>query len=613
MTGLLVLLLGALGLYGVYVAARVARLGRAPSAWGDGGSDLPAWAVVFAGAGVMLAGWGLPEHLALVRTYGLQASHVALGLIPAALALVLVQKRLWIVARVTGLASPGHAVGTYYRSVTLRLAVPVLALLFGLPFAAQALSTYGAIVAEATGDAIAAPAAIWATAFLLFLTSVIGGWRATVFVVALQSMLVALLMVTTAGLGEALLPGPGFLQGGIPVADGLLGGRLPGVIQISAGIGKEAPQGGFLTAVAVASQALALVGLAISPAMLLLGMTARAGRTFAFGSVWLVAGLASGLLLLLAPMLAARGEGLFDGLASIEPLAACGLALMLLAACQVTVGFFTTAAALIVSREIVVPFLLPGLDDRGARLVGRITMTVTFTLVAAMAAFASTGSAILGSVALPLSAQLLPALLGICFLRWISRGAVLSGLILGSLLVLFTEPPGLVLWEAAFPPLPWGRWPLTAHSAAWGLAFNFAAVLLVAIFTRKGEGRLDRDRLHDEFLARHRNRLGRVGQAKWSLTFLWAFFALGPGAILGNTFFSQPVFTAGEAALGVPSLWIWQLLFWLIGVPLVWWMAYAGRLGITSVESLRSVDIGAAPERRAPLWIERGLQRLTGR
>jgi hypothetical protein len=64
-----------------------------------------------------------------------------------------------------------------------------------------------------------------------------------------------------------------------------------------------------------------------------------------------------------------------------------------------------------------------------------------------------------------------------------------------------TEPPGLILFEGLFLDLPWGRWPMTIHSAGWGLVLNLSAVLLVAIFTRKGTERLHRDRLHDEFAA----------------------------------------------------------------------------------------------------------------
>ena len=64
-----------------------------------------------------------------------------------------------------------------------------------------------------------------------------------------------------------------------------------------------------------------------------------------------------------------------------------------------------------------------------------------------------------------------------------------------------------------------------------------------------------------------------IPDAKWSLTLIWTFIALGPGAILGNSFFSSPMFLDGEAKLGVPSLWVWQIVFWFLGVLLVWWLA----------------------------------------
>jgi hypothetical protein len=215
-----------------------------------------------------------------------------------------------------------------------------------------------------------------------------------------------------------------------------------------------------------------------------------------------------------------------------------------------------------------------------------------------------------------MAVQLLPALLGLCFVRWISRSAVLTGLILATLMVLFTEAFGLILVEGLFLDLPWGRWPLTVHSAAWGLGLNVAAVLLVSIFTKSGAERRHRDRLHDEFAARWAVDFGGKAArgAKWSLTLIWAFFAMGPGAILGNTFFSQPIFTEGQAALGLPSLWVWQIFFWLIGVPLVWWLAYRSKLGVTSEEGLRRIDLGgAADPTHAPDWIAAVLARMTGR
>ncbi|MBC7737426.1 MAG: hypothetical protein H7245_09490 [Candidatus Saccharibacteria bacterium] len=90
--------------------------------------------------------------------------------------------------------------------------------------------------------------------------------------------------------------------------------------------------------------------------------------------------------------------------------------------------------------------------------------------------------------------------------------------------------------------------------------------------------------------------------------------AVGPGAILGNTFFSPPIFTESAAASGLPSLWVWQILFWLVGVLLVWWLANLSKLGIASAEGLRRVELGgAADPRHAPDWIAAGVTRVRGR
>lgn len=621
MTGLLLTLLALPVALSVYLATMVAR-SQTPAAFTDGGARLPGWAVIFGSGGVVLSGIDLPAHLALVGRYGLQASHLALGLIPAALALILVQKRLWLAARIAGTQSAGEALASYYGSVTLRLVMLTLAALFALPFAAQLLGGAGDFLAALTANAVPRGVAIWVLAFALFLPAVIGGWRGVVLAVAVQSLMLAVLTAASTGFAEATLSAAGYLQQGMTLPDGILSDRIPGVIQYSAGIGKEPVQGGIFTTLALLSSALAFVGLLLSPAMLYLGMTARAGRNLAFATVWGIAGVVVGFLVLLAPFLAARMQGgatgLVAGLAGVDQLAAASLAVLFLALRLVATAFFVTSGTLLVVRELVLPFVLPNLDARGGRLTARIALAVAFALVGAIATFSPLGAAVFASLALPMAAQMFPALLGLAFVRWISRSAVVTGLILGFLAVFFTEPPGLILFEGLFLDLPWGRWPLTIHSAAWGLVLNVSAVLLVSIFTRQGAERQARDLLHDEFAARWRTDFGgrAARAAKWSLVLIWAFLAIGPGAILGNSFFSQPVFTEGDAALGVPSLWVWQLLFWLAGVPLVWWLAYRSGLGLTTDVGIRTLRLPAtvqARERQAPDWIAASLARVTER
>ena len=63
----------------------------------------------------------------------------------------------------------------------------------------------------------------------------------------------------------------------------------------------------------------------------------------------------------------------------------------------------------------------------------------------------------------------------------------------------------------------------------------------------------------------------------------------------------------------MPSLWVWQLFFWLIGVPLVWWLAHGARLGTTSDQGLRRVVLEGLASKAAPGWIADSVTRMTGR
>jgi SSS family solute:Na+ symporter len=626
MTNLLLTAFAGLFAFGVYIAAVAARGARTPEEFLDAGRDLPAWTFVFAGAGVLVAGLGVADHLQLVGLYGLQASHLAVGLVLAALCGVLVQKRLWLAARILGAASPVELMGRYYASTGLRVLLIVLVGLFAVPVAASSAARLGQLVGDATGGAVPAPAAIWTCLFFLFLAAVIGGWRAIVYTIAMESFLLAVLLLLTAGTSWLTLERLTFFAGGLVVAPGNVADQIPGVVQFSRGIGKDVATGGVWTTVAIVSTALSLTGLVLNPIYGYVATTTTGRTGLAFGNVWSTAGLATGLLILLAPVLAAESGGtapaltrLIDRLSSSDVLSGLALVLLLVVGQLVAVAFLAGGGALLLTSDLVARDLLPGLDARQRRLAGRITLAVVYGLVALLATLGPLAAAIMASVAVSLSAQILPATLGLCWVPWLSRGAILSGLVIGSILVLFTEPFGLVLFEGLFLDLPWGRWPLTVHSAAWGLVFNVAACLLVAIFTRGGEERLHRDRLHDMFRRDLRADFGGgAGRAaRWSLTLIWAFLALGPGAILGNSFFSRPIFTQDEAPLGLPSLWVWQILAWLSGVLLVWWLAYQTRLSILDQPVRHRIDLSPpAPVidgRRAPRWIAQTLARLTER
>ena len=53
----------------------------------------------------------------------------------------------------------------------------------------------------------------------------------------------------------------------------------------------------------------------------------------------------------------------------------------------------------------------------------------------------------------------------------------------------------------------------------------------------------------------------------------WFFFAQGPGAVLGNTIFGNPT-DSSTWLFGMPSIWLWQIIWWALGVAMMWFLAY---------------------------------------
>ena len=616
MTFLLVVIFGLMFVYALYFAAQTARLGSKPVDFLNAGMALPSWSVMFLLPAIGVAALGLERQLLLVTRYGLQASHVAIGLVTVAVAGVLIWNRLWVATRLASLRTPGEALGRYYDSIALRVIMLGLCVLFALPYSAHILSQAAQLVETATGGTISRSMAVWIFAITLAIPAIIGGWRGTILVLAMQALFLAVLLPGITLFGEVVLGGDMFPARPMPTADGIFWDRIPGVLQAYGGVGKNVPIGGIFTTIAISSTAISLVGIMCSPATLYLGQTTKHGKAFAVGGVWLTGGLAAGLLLLVLPVVAARmPDGLAsyaDVLANIVPLAGVAVILLGVMGSLLAVSFFVTGGTLILFSELVHTYLFPAMSPAKQRFGARVGLGIAFFFLGLMAAFMPFVSAVFASVALPLALQLLPAIVGFGFMRWISRGAVLAGIALGSLMVIFTEPLGLILFEGLFVELPWGRWPLTIHSAGWGLTLNLLIVFLSSVATLKGPDRYQRDRFHNEMAAHPPTSMGRQGLL-WALAILWGFLAYGPGAVLGNFFFSDPIFTDLKAILGVPSLWVWQSLFWLLGVVLVWWVAYGAGFGRTHVSERKPIRLGLPDAARSPDWIASGLKRVVNR
>ena len=91
----------------------------------------------------------------------------------------------------------------------------------------------------------------------------------------------------------------------------------------------------------------------------------------------------------------------------------------------------------------------------------------------------------------------------------------------------------------------------------------------------------------------------------WIVTLAWFFFGIGPGAVIGNWIFGDPN-DPGSWIFGMPSIWAWQILFWVLGCGMMYFLAYTMLMSTvpdTEVESLAE-DIAEIEQLRR----ERGQQ-----
>ncbi len=142
-------------------------------------------------------------------------------------------------------------------------------------------------------------------------------------------------------------------------------------------------------------------------------------------------------------------------------------------------------------------------------------------------------------------------------------------------MAIFADPLGQAI---AMQNLPWGFWPWTIHAAAWGLAANFAVCVLGSAVTQSDAGSTRRGAFHALYVRPGAPRVRRsVMTIAWVVTMIWAFMAIGPGAHHRQLPLRRAC--SGRSVVPRHSLDLgWQLIWWAVGVLLVWFLAYGLRL-----------------------------------
>jgi Na+/proline symporter len=521
----------------------------------------------------------------------------------------------------------------YFQGDAIRILVVLVALLFSIPYLGVQLGASGFLFNVLTDDLISKTTGMWVLSLVVLIYVASGGLRAVAYVDTVQCILLAGGIMITGVIALNLVGGWGALnQGfadlaasdvakwGVTPGDGYNSYfAIPGVIQFTAGLGKETPVGGLWTGVMVLTYMFALMGIQSAPAFTMWAFGNASPKPFAPQQVWASSFCIGGILFFFtafqgmgAHLLGANpavteaglalsnvldGEAIaanpdsivpyyFNQIADTAPWLVGILAVCALAAMQSTGAAYMSTAGGMLTRDLYKRYLNPTADHATQKLFGR--MGVTFIVLSALlvATFSSDALVLLGGLAVAFGFQMWPALAGITWFPWITRSGATWGLAAGLIGVTLTELTGA---------LPWGRWPWTIHSAGWGMIFNLAVLIPVSFMTQNADEMSHRMKVHN-FLREHASlpvEKKKLVPIAWLITLAWMFFGIGPGAVIGNDIFGAPN-DAANWTFGIPSIWAWQILFWLLGVGMMWFLAYKMELSTVPSKEVEVLveDIG---------------------
>ena len=572
-------------------AGRTAPAGR-PAAW------RPALAMTVAA----FSAWAVVAHPGLLHADGFPYGFSALAAVVMAFGGILFFKRQWMLGRHFGYAAPGRMLAGYFGGRAIRRLTVVVTVLFSVWFLAVQLGAAGTLFATLTDGAVPRPLAMGLVAVVLLAVLFAGDFRGAASAAAWQGIGAALGLVLAAALvvdavggweafqrGLADLAASGDGRWGTTGGDG--GGDFDARFAIAGFLG---PGGGSpWTGIMALTFTLALMGIPAAPVFSAWVLQSPDPSPFPLQQIWMSALAAGAILIGAAAVLGMAAHlpgaetgvggpdsvvpGHLDRIAGTRPWLAALLAVCVLAAVQAAGAVCLGAAAAVFQRDL---------------FAGRWVAAAVLVLALGVARVSEDPLALLGGIAAAFALQMWVPLAGLCWISWLTRAGAVWGLAAGLLAVVFTEAMGVSVLQAMGIDA-WGRWPLTIHSAGWGLFVNVVVAAVVSALTQD-EGGFEGRQTHHAFLD-DGAALSPAGRellpVAWIAVAAWLFFAIGPGAMLANDAFGLP--TSASAAgwtFGIPSIWAWQGIFWLLGVGLVWFLARGMELSTLSwkdIEALR--------------------------
>ncbi len=625
--------------YCIYWGIRGARMARTASDYFIAGRQLGLWVFVLAATATSFSGWTFMGHPGLVYRDGFQYAYASFYVIAIPFTGVLFLKRQWMLGKRFGYVTPGEMLSDYFQGDAIRVLTVLVALVFSIPYLGVQLGASGYLFNVLTDGEVSRNVGMVILSLVVLIYVASGGLRAVAYVDTMQCILLALGIIITGIIALNAVGGWDALNDAMARlgAEPELGKwgatkdghnaylAVPGVIQFTAGLGRETPVGGIWTGVMILTYMFALMGIQSAPAFTMWSFANTNPAPFAPQQVWASA-FGIGLILFFFtafqgmsahflggnPAVTEAGLAVssvipdtvvddpdslvphyFNLLADTAPWLIGLLAVCALAAMQSTGAAYMSTAGGMLTRDLYKRYLNPTATHTTQKLFGRLGVAFIVAAALFIAAFSSDALVLLGGLAVAFGFQMWVPLAAVCWFPWITREGATWGLAAGLIAVAMTDSIGVRIFGDA---LPWGRWPWTIHSAGWGILINILVCSVVSALTQREREHMHRMKYHT-FLRDHASlpvsKRGLLPVA-WIITLIWLIFGIGPGVVIGNTIFGDPAAGPEGWLLGMPSIWLWQIIFWLFGVFMMWFLAYKMELSTVPQNEVEALveDIG---------------------
>ena len=565
------------------------------------GRSIGTWVFVLAATATSFSGWTFVGHPGKILTDGLPYAFASFYALTIPFTGVLFLRRQWVLGRVYNYVTPGEMYSDYYGGNSMRALTVLVAFLFSVPYLGIQLRASGALFNVLTDGLISTNLGmiLLSTVVVIYVAS--GGLKSVAYVDCAQAILLALGIIVLGVITIKWIGGWNLFTEGIGVLvknDLISGNRLtlqgfssrvamPGSIQIVSS-GSNAV-GGVWTGMMCMTYMFALMGIQSSPAFSMWAYANKTSKPFRWQQV-VASSIVIGIILFTFTIIQGMGadvlvlNGIFETISDSTlvpklinlmsesaPWLVGLLAVCALAAMQSTGSAYMSTFSAMITRDIYKNYIDEEVTEDRQKFIGRLFVVVVAVAALVVAIVSTDALVMLGGLAVAYGFQMYPALFGNLYCKWISKTGVTMGLIAGLLAVTLTDKMSSVF------PLPWGAYPLTIHSAGWGIFFNIIFTGFGSYFFPDSDQKnLDKEKRH-AFLSE----VAGVPESKkklvplaYCLVIFWFLFGFGPFAMIGNTLFSDPNIPATWAPFNLPSIWIWQLVFLFFGIFVMWFLAF---------------------------------------